>query len=87
LHILEGPDGEGSGEVGVHRAGVGVSKGGEAKHFSHGEDLLGWGHVVAFHAGSHVVVGLIVACQGCVGAMMTHVDFIGRRELREMGAD
>jgi hypothetical protein len=33
IACLEGPDGEGPGEVSVHRAGVGVGKGGKAEHF------------------------------------------------------
>ncbi len=41
LHVLEGPDGEGPGEVSVHRASVGVGEGGKAEHFLKGADLLG----------------------------------------------
>ncbi len=74
------------GEVGVHLTGVGVIKGSKAKHFLHGADLLGWGHVANFQAGGHDV-GLIIAFQGCVGAMTFHVAFIGCSGLREMGAD
>ena len=86
MHILEGPNGEGSSEVGVHCAGVGVNEGSKAKHFLHRADLLDQGHVVNFGMGGHDV-GLCIACRGCVGAMTSHVAFISRSGLQEMGVD
>jgi hypothetical protein len=46
LHILEGPDEEGTGEISIHGAGGGVGKGSVAEHIVNRSGFLHGQHVV-----------------------------------------
>ncbi len=85
LHILEGPDGEGAGEISIHVAGGGIGEGSVAEHILNRAGFLRGRHVVDLLACGDDV-GLGVTRGSCVRAMPTHVALVRSSRAREMGA-
>ncbi len=85
LHILEGPDGEGAGEISIHGAGDGVGKGSVAEHILNCTGFLRGQYVVNLLACGNDV-GLGVMCGSCVQAMPMHVALVRGSRAWEMGA-
>ena len=76
LHVSERPDGKCTDEVSVHCSRVCIGKGSKAKHVLHGTRFVGWEDIVNIGAGLNDC-SLITACRSGVGAVSTHVSFVG----------
>ena len=84
LHSFEGADGEGAGEICVHRAGVGVGKGCKTEHVMHCTCFLVDWHAVDFVACGDDI-SLLIASGRRVCSMATHVSLVRRSGAWEMG--
>ncbi len=72
------------GDIHLHGTGCGVGKGGKAKHVVHRTCYVDGEHVVNLGACPHNV-WVVVASGGSVGAMATHMAFVGGGRLGQMG--
>ncbi len=75
LHVFECSDRECAGEVRVHCTGVGIGKCSETKHVLNSTRLVR-GDTINL-CPCKKFVGMIVACRSSVGAMTSHVAFVG----------
>ncbi len=85
LHIPEGPDRQGAGEISIHGASGGIGKGSIADHIVNHAGFLRGQHVVnLFVCGNDARLG--VTRGSCVRAMLMHVALVHSSRVREMGA-
>ena len=84
LHILERLNRKSSGDICVHGAGRGIGKGSKEKHVVHCTCFMDGDHDVNLGACPQNV-WVVVASGGSVGAMASHMAFVGGGRLGQIG--
>ncbi len=76
LHIFEGADQEGAGDVGIHGAYYGIGEHSKAEYILHSTDFLKGKHAINLGTCGNNV-SLHVTCGGCIGSVVLHVPLVG----------
>ena len=86
LHVLERSNRKHSSDIRVHGAGRGIGKGDKAKHVVHRTCFVDGEHVVNLSTCPHNV-WVVVASGDSVGALASHMAFVGGGRLGQMGVN